>query len=335
MFKKGFDYEKYIYAQKAEVFKRLNLFDRLYLEFGGKLYYDGHASRVLPGYKKNTKIKLLKELGDFDLIYCVNSKELAYKRVSNDFNLTYFKQTIKDIKEIEKAGFKVSYVIITRYEGEQEARDLKRKLEKKGRRVLFHFEIKDYPSDLEKVLKGYSEQPFVHLKHKLVIVTGAAGGSGKMAVCLSQIYNESRSGMKTGFAKFETFPIWNLPLSHPINIAYEAATADLGDKNMFDPYHLKAYKKKVVNYNRDIENFAILQKIAQKITDKKYPFGYKSPTDMGINMASTGIINDEICRKAAIKEIHKRYKTYLKEYAKGREKIETIERMKKILKKIS
>src|SRR3989339_793581 len=282
MFKKGFDYEKYIYAQKAEVFKRLNLFDRLYLEFGGKLYYDGHASRVLPGYKKNTKIKLLKELGDFDLIYCVNSKELAYKRVSNDFNLTYFKQTIKDIKEIEKAGFKVSYVIITRYEGEQEARDLKRKLEKKGRRVLFHFEIKDYPSDLEKVLKGYSEQPFVHLKHKLVIVTGAAGGSGKMAVCLSQIYNESRSGMKTGFAKFE-----------------------------------------------------ILQKIAQKITDKKYPFGYKSPTDMGIIMASTGIINDEICRKAAIKEIHKRYKTYLKEYAKGREKIETIERMKKNLKKIS
>jgi len=237
VFKKGFDYEKYIYAQKAEVFKRLNRFDRLYLEFGGKLYYDGHASRVLPGYKKNTKIKLLKELGDFDLIYCVNSKELAYKRVSNDFNLTYFKQTIKDIKEIEKAGFKVSYVIITRYEGEQEARDLKRKLEKKGRRVLFHFEIKDYPSDLEKVLKGYSEQPFVHLKHKLVIVTGAAGGSGKMAVCLSQIYNESRSGMKTGFAKFETFPIWNLPLSHPINIAYEAATADLGDKNMFDPYH--------------------------------------------------------------------------------------------------
>lgn len=330
----GFDYQRYIDAQSAEVFRRLNLFDRLYLEFGGKLCHDGHASRVLPGYKKTTKIDLLKNLGDFDIIYCVSVKDLEYSRVLGDFGLDYFEQTIKDIKDIEKFGFKVCYVVITRYMGEKLARKLKKRLEKKGRKVFFHSEISGYPDDLKKVLTGYSKQPYLPLKKKLVIVTGTAGGSGKMAVSLSQIYQEIKKGRKTGFAKFETFPVWDLPLSHPINIAYEAGTADLGDINLFDPYHKKAYGKNAVNYNRDIENFAILKKIVIKITRKRNAFGYKSPTDMGMNMISKGIINDDICRKAAIKEIHRRNKIYSKEYKKGREKKETINRMKQLMKKI-
>lgn len=332
--KKGFDYKKYIDAQSAELYRRLNKFERLYLEFGGKLISDGHASRVLPGYKKTTKIDLLKKLENFEIIYCVNAKDLESGEILSDFKLNYYKQTIKDIKAIEKAGFIVRHVLITMYEGEKKALQLKKELQTKKRKVLFHYKIKEYPDNLKKVLEGYNNQPFLKLKEKLIILTGTAGGSGKMATCLSQICHEIKKGKNTGFAKFETFPIWNLPLSHPINIAYEAATANLGDINMIDPYHKKAYNKSAVNYNRDIENFTILKKIINKITKKKHPFGYKSPTDMGISMAKEGIIDDEVCKKAATKEIKRRWKIYNKEFRKGREKKDTIERMKKILKKI-
>ena len=332
--KRGFDYKRYIDFQSRELFKRLDKFDRLYLEFGGKLISDGHASRVLPGYKKTTKIDLLKRLGKFEVVYCVNAKNLESGEILEDFGLDYYAQSIKDIRAIEKAGFKVSYVLITMYEGEKRADKLKKEIGTRKRRVLFHYRIPDYPNNLGKVLKGYGKQPFLNLKEKLIIVTGTAGGSGKMATCLSQIYSEIRKGKNTGFAKFETFPIWNLSLSHPVNSAYEAATANLGDVVKIDPYHRKAYKKRVVNYNRDIENFTILKRIVSKMTKKRNPFGYRSPTDMGVNMAFYGIVDDKVCRNAAIREIKNRWRVYNREFKKGREKESTIKRMKKILKKI-
>ncbi|MDA3836908.1 MAG: DUF1846 family protein [Nanoarchaeota archaeon] len=329
----GFDSKRYLNAQSTKIFQRLNLYDRLYIEFGGHLTYDGHASRVLPGYKPDNKIKLLKSLGEIDIIYCINAKDLQSKKHLGDFNLSYQEQTLKDIQDLKKSGLKVSFACITRYENEPQAKEFKKTLTSKGIKTYYHKEIKDYPNSINAVLKGYDNQPYIPIKKKITIITGAAGGSGKMATALCQVYKDRKKKIKAGYTKFETFPIWNLPLNHPINIAYEAATADLGDKNMIDPYHLKAYKIKAVNYNRDIENFAILKKIADKLFIKGN-FPYKSPTDMGVNMAKEGIINEEICKKAAIKEIKRRMKVYTKEYKAGREPIETINRMKEILKKI-
>jgi uncharacterized protein (UPF0371 family) len=332
--KKGFNSKKYIEAQILEVLKRSIGFERLYLEFGGKLIYDMHASRVLPGYKKTTKINLLKKLGDIEIIYCVNARDLESRRILKDFNLTYEEQVLKDIKDIEKTKLKVGYIVITRYSGERKALGLKRKFEKKKKKVFFHFEILGYPNDMPKVLEGFSRQSYFPVKKKIIVVTGTAGGSGKMAVCLSQIYHELKQGMKTSFSKFETFPVWDLPINHPVNIAYEAATADLQDKNMIDPYYKRAHNKNAVNYNRDIENFKILKDIFSEISNRKNLFKFKSPTEMGINMISKGITNDAVCRKAAIKEIKRRYKIYYREFLEGRESGKTIKRMKELLKKV-
>lgn len=329
----GFSSQKYIKAQKKEVLVRLKRFDRLYLEVGGKVCYDGHASRVLPGYKPETKINFLKSLKDLSLIYCVNAEDLQSNRILGDKRLNYEQQTISDLNSLDKAKIH-SIVVITKYSKEPKANELKKKLEKLGRKVYFHKRIEGYYYDLDKILEGYSEQPYIDVKTKLVVVSGPAGNSGKMATALTQIYHELKMGKKSGFAKYETFPIWNLPINHPINIAYEAATADILDKLMIDPYHLKAYSVKAVNYNRDIKNFAILIKLIQKITKQKNPFGYKSPTDMGINMLKQGITNDKVCREAAIKEIHRRYNFYKQEYTKGRESKKTIQRMEEILRKV-
>jgi len=332
--KRGFDTKKYILAQKKEILNRVKKFDRLYLEFGGHLCYDGHASRVLPGYPPKTKLKLLKTLGKLEIIYCVNAKNLSSKKRLGDFNLTYKQKTLKDLDALQRYGLKVKHVVITMFSNEKKAKEFKKVLEKKAKKVYVHKEIKGYSKSARNAINGYKDNLYIPVKSKLVIITGAAGGSGKMATAMSQIYHDINKKIKSGFAKFETFPIYNLPLEHPINIAYEAATADLQDKNKIDPYHLKHHKKKAVNYNRDINNFGILMKISRLVTKNKAAFGYHSPTDMGVSNTKAGIINREVCKQAAIKEIKRRWKVYLSEFKKGRETKATLVRMKEILRKL-
>jgi len=338
--KTGFNTSEYIEIQRLEILKRVNKYDKLYLEVGGHLIYDGHASRVLPGYNPKTKILLLKELSktlSTEIIYCINANDIKSPKLLGDFNLDYRKQTLKDISEFIKAGLKKIEVVITRYSkgNSKEALLFKKALEKKKLKVYIHNEIPNYTKSPLYALKGYKKDSSIKTKSKLIIVTGAAGGSGKMATAMSQVYHDLKNKIKSGYAKIETFPVWNLPLNHPVNLAYEAATADLHDKLMIDPYHLKYYKIKAVNYNRDIENFSILIDIAKLITKQNFPFEYKSPTDMGIGNTKAGITNDKICREAAIKEIHRRMKVYTKEFKAGRTSEKTIERMKEILKKFS
>jgi len=334
MRKVGFDTSRYLKEQTKKILERVGKFERLYLEFGGKLCYDLHAARVLLGYKSTAKIELLKRLGDIEIIYCISAKDIERGRVRRDFGLTYDNQALKDIGDIKHFGLKVNSVIITRYSNQRSSNIFKKKLENFGMEVYIHDEIEGYPNNIEKVLAGYEKQPYAETKKKLIIVTGVGGNSGKMAFCLSQIYHERKKELKTGFAKFETFPIWDLELNHPINAAYEAATADLKDVNMVDPYHKKAYKVTAVNYNRDIENFNILQKLMQRITKEKDPFGYKSPTDMGVNMAATGIVDDKACREAAKQEIVRRYFRYYREKIEGIETQDTIDRTQEIMKKV-
>ncbi len=329
----GFDTDKYLKKQIQKLTQRQSKFQRLYLEFGGKLFHDTHATRVLPGYRPASKIELLKQMKNPELYYCVSANDIAKGKIRGDSGLSYYYQTLKDIKDIKNYGIPISGVVITLFSGQPAAEQLKRKLENQGYKVYFQNIIEGYPHDLEKVIEGYKKQPYIETKSKLVVITGAGGGSGKMALCLSQIYAEKNKKINSGYAKFETFPIWDLPKDHPINIAYEASTADLGDINEIDPYHLKEHKIKATNYNRDIENFTILEKILKKITGEKYPFGYKSPTDMGINTISSGITDIEICKKASLDEIIRRYFHYAVEKLEGKETQETIDRITKILKK--
>lgn len=331
----GFDTEKYLSEQISNILERVNKFEKLYLEFGGKLSYDFHAARVLPGYKSTAKIDLLKKLGDIEIIYCVSAKDILRGRVRRDFGLTYDNQTLKDISDINDFGLDVSSVVITRYEGEASIQKFKNKLENFGIKVYIQTEIDGYPDKLESVMQGYEQQPYIESSKKLTIVTGAGGGSGKMAVCLSQIYHERKKNIKTGFAKFETFPIWNLELEHPVNVAYEAATADMKDINLVDPFHKEAYDSIAINYNRDIENFTILHNLMKRITGELQPFGYQSPTDMGVNMAKTGIIDDEVCREAGKQEIIRRYFRYFREKVEGIETQDTLDQMELIMNKVS
>ncbi|MFH1642712.1 MAG: DUF1846 domain-containing protein [Nanoarchaeota archaeon] len=331
----GFDTAKYLTEQTKRIVERVKKFERLYLEFGGKLCYDLHAARVLPGYDATAKVRLLKGLKNIEMIYCVSAKDIERGRVRRDFGLTYDNQTLKDISDITFFGLKVSCVVITRYSGEHSVKIFYNKLKNMGIKVYIHNEVEGYPHDIKKVLEGYEKQPFIKTTGKLIIVTGVGGNSGKMATCLSQIYQERKKGQKTGFAKFETFPIWNLPLNHPVNVAYEAATADLLDVNMIDPFHKKAYGIRSVNYNRDIENFYILKKLMAKITNEVDPFGYKSPTDMGVNMAFVGIIQNKICKEAAKQEIIRRYFRYYRERVEGIESQQTLDQICKIMEKIS
>lgn len=329
----GFDTDAYLKAQTGEILDRVDGFERLYLEFGGKLCYDMHAARVLPGYRETAKIELLKQLGDIDLIYCVSAKDLARGRVRRDFGLTYDNQTLKDLRDIADFGLEVDSVVISRFDGQEQAEIFRNKLENFGFNVYLHSEIPGYPYDIESVLRGYERQPYVETAEKLVIVTGVGGNSGKMAFCMSQIHHDRGRGENTGFAKFETFPIWNLDISHPINMAYEAATADLGDVNVVDRFHEDAYGVSAVNYNRDMENFNILRNLMRGITGDDSPFGYMSPTDMGVNMAGDGIVDDGVCRRAAEQEIIRRYFRYRREKVEGIESQETVDRMMDIMEK--
>lgn len=319
--KRGFDTEKYLFAQSAEIEKRVRKFDRLYLEVGGKLLSDNHAARVLPGYKRTCKVDILKELGDLEIVYCINAKDLKANGFVGRYGLSVKEKAEKDLEDLRVLGFEAK-VVITRFDrgvrGEVRAvRDFVRKIKKMGLKVYFLNEIDGY-GEIKRTLIGYARHKLIPLKEDLIIVTGVGGGSGKMGFALSQIYKEMKKKIKVGFAKFESFPIWNLPLTHPINLAYEAGTADLGDYNMIDPFYLRAYKKKAVNYNRDIENFHILKRMMKAIDGKLYPFGYKSPTDMGVNMMRMGIVDDAVCRRAARVEIERRLDEYVREAKLGK-----------------
>ena len=272
---------------------------------------------------------------DRNILQTQLDRQLAdFRKVRGDFGLTYDNQTLKDISDMNDFGLKVDSVVITLYNKERSASVLKKRLENFGVRVETHATIDEYPINIQKVLEGYSKQPYIKTKKKLVVVTGAGGSSGKMATCLSQIYHEWKKDHKPGFAKFETFPIWNLNLNHPVNVAYEAATADLGDINMIDPFHKLAYGINAVNYNRDIENFNILINIMKEITGEEHPFGYKSPTDMGVNAAAQGIVDDKVCREAAKQEIIRRYFRYYREKIEGVGTQETLNQMEIIMNKV-
>jgi len=333
----GFDTERYLDVQVRKILDRVSLFDKLYLEFGGKLRYDYHASRVLPGFDVDTKAQLLRRLGNkVEIIHCISAKDIEGRKIRRDFGLTYDDQTLKDINDLREMGIDVSAVVINRFNGELIAKKFKQKLQNRGARVYIHFEIPNYPKDLDLVIseKGYGNQEYVDTKKKIVIVTAPGPGSGKFSFCMAQIYNDRRRGVKSGFAKFETFPVWNLGLNHPVNIAYEAATADIGDYNVVDPFHKKAYGTVAVNYSRDVENFAIMKSIIDKMVDKADPMAkINSPTDMGVNMVKEGIINDDAIREASKEEIVRRHFRYHREFVEGDTLYDTLERMEKIMKK--
>jgi uncharacterized protein (UPF0371 family) len=327
--RKGFDNEKYLEEQTAKILERVKMFDnKLYLEFGGKLLYDYHAARVLPGYDPNIKMRLLGELKDkADILLCIYAGDIERKKIRADFGITYDSDALKLIDDLRGWGVNVLGVNITRFENQPAATLFKNKLERRGIKVYTHKYTRGYPTDVELIVsdEGYGANSYIETEKPLVIVTGPGPGSGKLATCLSQLYHDYRKGKKSGYAKFETFPIWNLPLRHPVNMAYEAATADIKDFNLIDPFHLDAYGQVVVNYNRDVEVFPVLKRILEKITGGES--FYKSPTDMGVNMAGFAITDDEATREAATQEIIRRYFRYRCEYAMGFADKETVQRV--------
>ncbi|MCX5844744.1 MAG: DUF1846 domain-containing protein [Deltaproteobacteria bacterium] len=332
--KTGFDNEKYIREQTTEILERARRFDnKLYLEFGGKLLYDYHAARVLPGYDPNVKRRLIRELKDnADILLCIYAGDIERKKIRADFGITYDSDALKLIDDLRSWDIEVLGVVITRYDHQPSATLFKNKLERRNIRVFTHRYTKGYPTDVELIVsdEGYGANEYIQTDKPLVIVTGPGPGSGKMATCLSQLYHDYKRNKKSGYAKFETFPIWNLPLRHPVNVAYEAATADIRDFNLIDPFHLEAYSKTAVNYNRDVEVFPVLKRILEKITGGES--FYRSPTDMGVNRAGFAITDDEITREASKQEIIRRYFRYRCEYAMGFADRETVQRVELFIK---
>ena len=318
--------------------ERVALFDKLYLEFGGKLRFDNHASRVLPGFQVDTKIQMLKTLGDdLEIIHCISAKDIERRKVRRDFGLTYEDQILRDISDLDELGLAVSAVVINRFSGEPSALKFKQRLENRGIRVFIAYEIPNYLEDIDLVVSddGYGKSEWVPTEKKIIIVTAPGPNSGKMSFAMSQVYQDRKRGIMSGFAKFETFPIWDLPVEHPVNIAYEAATADLGDYNCVDPWHLKAYGEESTNYNRDVENFVIMERIIEKMVPEGDPMtAIKSPTDMGVNMANQGIIDDAVIRDASRQEILRRYYQYKREYVEGNTTFDTMDRMEKIMARV-
>ncbi len=329
----GFDNDKYLEEQTKAILDRVNLFDhKLYLEFGGKLLFDYHASRVLPGFDPNVKMRLLQKLQDnSEVVLCIYAGDIERKKVRADFGITYDSDALKLIDDLHEWGVRVGAVVITRYENQPSATVFKNKLERRHLRVYTHRFTKGYPTDVDTIVssEGYGANEYIPTTKPIVVVTGPGPNSGKLATCLSQIYHDYHRGVRAGYAKFETFPIWNLPLKHPVNIAYEAATADIRDFNMIDSFHLEAYNEKTVNYNRDVEVFPVLKRIIEKITGASS--FYKSPTDMGVNRAGFGIIDDETVKAAAVQEIVRRYFRYACEYAIGVAERETVQRVELLL----
>lgn len=328
MGKIGFDNEKYIALQSKYIRERIALFGgKLYLEFGGKLFDDYHASRVLPGFHPDSKLQMLLQLKDTaEIVITINASDIEKNKVRGDLGITYEQDVLRLIDAFRSAGLYVGSVVLTRFAGQVAARLFEQKLEKLGVKVYRHYTIEGYPYDIEHIVsdEGYGKNDFIVTEKQLVIVTAPGPGSGKMAVCLSQLYHENLRGVKAGYAKFETFPIWNLPLKHPVNVAYEAATADLNDVNMIDPFHLEAYNEIAVNYNRDVDIFPVVDAMFKRIYGKS---PYKSPTDMGVNMAGNCIIDDEIVKAASRQEIIRRYYAAL---CQQRETMDNSEALKKL-----
>ncbi len=303
----AFDQEKYLETQTKEILKRVKKFNKLYLEVGGKLIDDQHAARVLPGFKPSTKIDLLRKLkSKLEIIVCVSAIDIARNKVRDDLGITYSEETLRLIRYFKEQGFLVKNVVITLYDGKNGIKYFVKQLKDEQIEVHIHSRTKGYPTDVDKIVSrdGYGKNSFIKTTKPIVVVTAPGPSSGKMATCLSQVYHEYLNGNKAGYAKYETFPVWDLNLNHPVNVAYEAATLDLMDVNLIDPYHLEAYNKQAVNYNRDIESFPVLKRIFDKIYGQEI---YKSPTDMGVNMVSAGIVDDNKIQKAAKQEIIRRY----------------------------
>ena len=304
----GFDNDRYIELQSQKIRDRIDMFgDKLYMEFGGKLFDDFHASRVLPGFLPDSKVKMLLNLKDMaEIVIVINADAIEKNKRRGDLGITYDLDTLRLIDAFRNIGLYVGSVVITRYTNQSLAKAFEKRLTSLGIKVYRHFPIEDYPSNIPLIVseEGFGKNDYIETTRKLVIVTAPGPGSGKMATCLSQLYHEHKRGVKAGYAKFETFPIWNIPLKHPVNLAYEAATADLNDVNMIDPFHLEAYNETAVNYNRDIEIFPVLNAMMEKILGES---PYKSPTDMGVNMAGCAICDDEAVRDAAKQEVIRRY----------------------------
>ena len=329
----GFDNGKYLAEQTAAILERVGRFDnKLYLEFGGKLLFDYHASRVLPGFDPNVKMRLLQQLKDkADILLCIYAGDIERKKLRADFGITYDVDALKLIDDLREWGIDVCAVVITRYDGQPAAKIFKNRLERRNVKVHTHRATRGYPTDVDLIVsdEGYGANEYIETHRPLVVVTGPGPGSGKLATCLSQAYHEHTRGVNAGYAKFETFPIWNLPLKHPVNVAYEAATADLGDFNLIDPFHLEAYGQTTVNYNRDVEVFPVLKRILARIMGAE-PV-YRSPTDMGVNRAGFAITDDQAVQQAARQEVIRRFFRASCEYAMGLADKDTVQRVELLM----
>jgi len=329
----GFDNETYLAQQSAAINERVTRFsDKLYLEFGGKLLFDYHAARVLPGFDPNVKMQLLQGLNDrAEVVLCIYAGDIEKKKMRADFGITYDADALKLIDDLGEWGVHVRAVVITRYEEQPAATAFKNRLENRGIRVYIHRFTRGYPTDVDVIVSddGYGANAYIETEKPIVVVTGPGPGSGKLATCLSQLYHDHQRGLESGYAKFETFPIWNLPLKHPVNAAYEAATAELKDMNQIDHFHLEAHNERAVNYNRDVEAFPLLKRIIERITGEDS--FYRSPTDMGVNRAGFGIADDDAVREAAKQEVVRRYFRYACEHAMGLVERDAVQRIELLM----
>ena len=330
----GFDNDRYLHTQSERIRERIAQFGgKLYLEFGGKLYDDYHASRVLPGFQPDSKLRMLLQMKDqVEMVIAINAADIEKNKVRGDLGITYDRDVIRLIDIFRDLGLYVSSVVLTRYNDQSTVRAFQSRMEGLGIRVYHHYAIAGYPSDTAHIVsdEGFGKNDYIETNRDLVVVTAPGPGSGKLATCLSQLYHEHKRGVKAGYAKFETFPIWNLPLNHPVNLAYEAATADLNDVNMIDPFHLEAYNKTTVNYNRDVEAFPVLVAIFEKILGH---CPYKSPTDMGVNMVGNCIIDDDAVREASCQEIIRRYYDVLCDQKRGKAGNDVVLKLELLMKK--
>lgn len=331
----GFNKDKYLQMQSTKILERVKMFDnKLYLEFGGKLFDDYHASRVLPGFEPDSKIKMLYQLKDkVEIVIVINANDIENNKYRADLGITYDSDVLRLIDVFRNKEFYVGSVVLTHCSGQPSAVNFKKRLENLGVKVYRHYPIAGYPYEVETIVseEGFGKNDYIATTRPIVVVTAPGPCSGKMATCLSQLYHEQKRGVKAGYAKYETFPVWNLPLNHPVNIAYEAATADLNDVNMIDPFHLEAYDAMATNYNRDVEVFPVLSAMLTKIMGKS---PYKSPTDMGVNMAGDCIIDDEVVKEASKQEVIRRYFATLTDNKKGRAEKETIYKIEALMRKI-
>ena len=332
----GFDNQKYLEMQSAHIRERIAQFGgKLYLEFGGKLFDDYHASRVLPGFEPDSKIRMLQQLqDDVEIVIAINAADIEKSKIRGDLGITYDDDVLRLIDIFRGMGLYVGSVVLTRYSGQAAADAFLKRLTALGIRCYRHYPIAGYPSDVAHIVsdEGLGKNDYIETTHSLVVVTAPGPGSGKMATCLSQLYHDFKRGIASGYAKFETFPIWNLPLKHPVNLAYEAATADLNDVNMIDPFHLEAYGTTAVNYNRDVEIFPVLSAIFERILGKS---PYQSPTDMGVNMAGYCIVDDDVCRDASRQEILRRYYTACMELVQGKGSEATVRKLELVMNQAS